>query len=62
MSTRVAARELRKGDIFPGGGTITKIFPDPPGVIMVEVDYTVLIGPWNHGDPVHICEREEETS
>lgn len=62
MGTRVAARELRKGDIFAEGGEITFVFSDTPGVIMVEVDFTVLVGPWNHGDPVHIHEREEETS
>ena len=62
MSTPVAARDLRKGDVFPGGGTITEVYADPPGVIMVEVDYTVLVGPWNHGDPVHIHEREEISS
>lgn len=62
MSTPVAARELRKGDVFPEGGTVTQVYNDTPGVVTVEVDYTVLRGPWNHGDPVFIREREEQKS
>ena len=57
-----AARDLRKGDVLTAGGTITEVYTDTPGVIVVEVDYTALLGPWNHGHPILIHEREEETA
>jgi hypothetical protein len=60
MDMRIAARDLQVGDVFPGGGEVTRILNDIPGVIIVETDWDFRVGPFNHGEPLLIFREDRE--
>ena len=57
---RIPARDLRVGDVFVGGGTITRVDTSTAwGVVLAEVDYAVQ-RQFNHGDRVEVTREVED--